>query len=709
MKGAPVSSRNLPGWLFPIVSLFLVALIWAVFCQTIGHDFVNYDDKTYVYGNSLVDSGLNVSGLARAFVDTRTGNWHPLTLISHMIDVQFYGLKAGGHHFTNVLLHGLGAILLFLALQELMAGNKSSGTVAALYERRPAESKVSPAVIDRRYNFWASAFVAAIFAIHPLRVESVAWIAERKDVLSGVFFMLTLGAYGRYVRKKSAGRYFAVIIVFACGLMSKPMLVTVPLVLLLLDYWPLNRQQSAKSKEQRIDWRMVRGLVVEKIPLFVLSAFSSAITFIIQEHSAGAIAQLPISWRIQNAAISYVTYLRQLFWPVDLAVFYPHPENHLGLWQTVLATLFLISITAITFALRKKYPYLIVGWLWYLIMLIPVIGIVEVGLQGHADRYTYLPQIGLYIAITWLIADWARSIQLAPKVVAGAGAATILVLSACSWKQTTYWRSSETLWQRALAVTDRNDVAHANLGMFLMDRGQFDDALANFQTALDIRTASVVPVLGHYDLSLALIHGDIGNALVQKGQLDEAIVHLRKAIEFQPDYADAHYNLGTALFQKGEIDEAIMEFRKALSIRPDDSDAHTSLGNALVQKKMLSDAIHEYRLALQFSPYSVLPLNNLAWLQSASVDGSLRNGTEAVQLATRANQNSGNSNPIFVRTLAAAYAEAGQFEKAEEIAERALQLASTQGQRGLEAQIQEDLDGYRRHIALRDDSLTNAH
>jgi len=293
--------------------------------------------------------------------------------------------------------------------------------------------------------------------------------------------------------------------------------------------------------------------------------------------------------------------------------------------------------------------------------------------------------------------------------LAACGTLIIIVLSACSWKQTSYWRNSETLWDHALAVTQNNDVAHTNLGILLMERGQLDDALTNFQTALQIREKSAQAAGSHYDLSQALIQGDIGNVLAQKGRLDEAIGHLRKAIEFQPDYADAHYNLGTALFQRGETDEAINEWQKTLAIRPNDSGAHSNLGNALVQKKRLVDAIQQYRLALQFAPQSVLPLNNLAWILSTCSDASLRNGVEAVALAEKANRYSENRNAVFIRTLAAAYAEAGRFEEAMKTAQQASETANAQHQRGLAIQIQEDADLYRRRIALRDDSLSNAH
>jgi len=677
-----------------VLCLLLGGLTWLVFAQTLRHDFVNYDDKTYVYGNSMVISGLTPNAIAWAFAHIHAGNWHPLTTISHMLDCQLFGLNPGAHHFTNVFLHMLAVLLFFLVFHQIAGA------------------------------LWRGAFIAAVFAIHPLRVESVAWIAERKDVLSAVFFMLTLGAYAGYVRKPSLSRYVTLSILFACGLMSKPMLVTVPLVLLLLDYWPLNRSQKSevslrpigayapaggqKSEIQdaRFKTQSWLKLVAEKIPLFALSIASCVVTFFIQERSAGSIAQLPLTWRINNALVTYVTYIWQMIWPANLAVFYPHPENHLAIWQIALATAFLIATTLIVFALRRTRPYLVVGWLWYMVMLLPVIGIVEVGLQGHADRYTYLAQIGLYIALTWLVADLSAALRYRREILAGTAALVIAALSACAWKQTSYWRNGETLWVRALAVTHDNDVAHANLGMLLVDRGQVDEALSHLQTALEIRSGSEQP---HYDLSFALIHSDLGYALARKGLVDDAITHLRKAVEIQPDYPDAHYNLGTALFQKRRIDEAIAQWQTTLSIRPSDAGAHTSLGNALVQKGSLREAIAHYQTALDIAPHSILPLNNLAWVLSTCPTATLRDGAKAVELARKADQYSDGTNPVFIRTLAAAYAEAHRFNDAIEAALRALQLARAQNDVDLMNDIEKDVDFYRDNTPLRDFNLTNPH
>ena len=664
MKNTARTTDNI--WSRFAVGLVLVALIWIVFGQTLTFDFVNYDDKTYVYGNSLVSAGLSLHGLSRAFVDTQTTNWHPLTIISHMTDCQFYDLKAGGHHFTNVLLHTISALLLFAWLRNLTG------------------------------NFWSAAFVAALFAIHPLHVESVAWIAERKDVLSAVFFFLTLLAYAHYLRSRTSGRYVMMSILFACGLMSKPMVVTLPVVLILLDYWPFNRITDLRSF-----WKVT----VEKIPLFALALASSIVTFVLQEHSAQAVAQLPFSWRVENALVTSVTYIWQVFWPVDLSVFYPHPEDTLAWWQLVGAALLLIAITCIVFVLRRTRPYLLFGWLWYLIMLLPVIGIIEVGLQGHADRYTYLPHIGLYIALTRLIADVLRSLQRRKQILFPVAGVVVAALTACSWKQTTYWRNSETLWSHALGVTQGNDVALTNFATMLADRGQFNDALSYFQRALAVHASSKY---SHYNLSLALIYNSTARALAQLGRVDEAMDYFSRSIACRSDYADSHYNLGVILFEKGDVDGAIGQWRATLAINPTDFGTHIALAGALLRRGLLRDALEEYEKALQSEPDSAIALNNIAWIRSTSSDDGLRNAALAVQLAEKANRVSKQENPFFVRTLAAAYAEAGEFDKAIEAAQTAAGLAHAQGEHGLARNIEREIGLYQRHEPFRDPTVRNA-
>jgi protein O-mannosyl-transferase len=698
--------RVAPARTITLISILLVVLIWLVFGKTIGYDFVNYDDRVYVYQNPIVTDGLTLHGIAWGFSHTHARNWHPLTTVSHMLDCQIFGLRAGGHHFTNVFLHTLAVLLLFFTLREM-----------------------TDAV-------WRSALVAAVFAVHPLHVESVAWIAERKDVLSAVFFMLTLLAYTSYVRRLSIGYYLVMLVFSACGLMSKSMLVTTPLVLLLLDYWPLarrqtsdirgqnsegssrrsegrgqirhrtdspwrrtaDRSQKSKIKVARLEKQSWLRLILEKIPLFALSILGGLVTFLIQERSAGSLEQLPLGWRINNATLSTVIYIRQLFWPTRLAVFYPHPENNVTIWQLGLALGFSIALTAFVFFVRRSRPYLLVGWMWYLAMLLPVIGVVQVGLQGHADRYSYLPHIGLYLALTWLVADLFSSLRYG-RVLLGAASVIVLAgLSACAWKQTSYWRNSDTLWTRALAVTSNNETAHTNFGMLLLNQGHIDEAISHFEAALRIVSESGQ---AHYALTRAIIYCDLANALVRKGLPDEAIQQLRKAVELQPNYADAHYNLATVLLQNGEVDEAVAHWQTTLSINPNDAEAHIALANVLLTKGQLREAMAHYQAAIEAEPLSTMALNNLAWVLSTSSDAEVRNAQRALELAQRAVQLSRTENPVFIRTLAAAYAAIGRFDDATESGERALRLAHEQNQSDLAYALEQDIELYREKVPLR--------
>src|SRR5437660_1146538 len=609
------------------ICVFLMALTWIVFGQTLRHEFIDFDDPNYVYERAEVTNGVTLHGIEWAFTHSHARNWHPLTTISHMLDCQLYGLKAGGHHFTNVVLHMLAVVLLFLVLREMTGA------------------------------LWRSAFVATLFAIHPLHVESVAWVAERKDVLSGVFFMLTLLAYVHYTRAPSNWRYLIVAFVFALGLMSKPMLVTLPFVLLLLDYWPLGR-----IKRQRPDIRrQLLKLAAEKIPLIALSAVSGVITFLAQRHAIGWTEQLPMLARINNAIVTYVIYVRQMFCPVNLAVFYPHPENRLPAWEIALALAVLISITSAAVILRKKAPYFLTGWFWYLGMLVPVIGLVQVGWQGHADRYTYLPQIGLYIAGSWAVADLSISWRPRRMVLGAAALFVIGALSCGAWIQASYWRDSETLFTHALAVTKNNDVAENNLGIIFLQKGQLDEAVSLLQSAVDLRP----------DNSPA--QENLAKALLQKGQVTDALIHYRKLMELQPDNIEIHNIVGTVLVQQGRITEGVEEWEKVLLIRPDN-------GNAL---------------------------NNLAWVFATSPDDSLRDGSRAVQLAEQATRISGSRMAMVWRTLAAAYAENGRFVDAIQTAQRAIELARNQGNAGLAAELQNTIALYETGKPLRDPSLTN--
>jgi protein O-mannosyl-transferase len=650
-----------------LVCLGLVALTWAVFGQTLTHDFVNFDDHVYVYENPLVVKGLSTQGIISAFTHAHARNWHPLTTLSHMLDCQLYRLNAGGHHLTNVILHTIAVLLLFLVLGQMTGA------------------------------LWQSAFVAALFAIHPLHVESVAWVAERKDVLSAVFFMLTLAAYARYAREPSPARYLLVALLFVLGLMSKPMLVTLPFVLLLLDYWPLGRVGGQKSK---VGSRL-RRLIAEKFPLFALSALSCIATLLAQRQSPSAIDQLPFLWRLNNALVSYTAYIWQMLWPARLAVFYPHPNDRLPLLEVIVAIAFLVGLSLIVIYLRRTKHYLVTGWFWYLGMLVPVIGLVQVGEQAHADRYTYLPQIGLYIMITWALGELIRKSPGRAQRAIVAIAATIIIalLSIRAFVQTSYWKNSETLWNHALAVTGENDVAHNNLGFLFLRRGEVDKAISQFQEALNIRSRNSE---SHYSLGAALIQSNLGNALARKQLWDEAIDHLKEAVRLRPDYADAYFNLGSVLFQQGRIDQAITQWQKALAIRPRDAEAHRNVAIALRKEGKLKEAISEYEQALNIAPDDGVALNNLAWILATSADGSVRNGARAVTFAVKAVQASEGKDPNFIRTLAAAQAEAGQFTEAIVTAEAAKAIASTQNKPELTSRLEEEIILYRARVALRE-------
>jgi tetratricopeptide (TPR) repeat protein len=611
-------------WRVAGICALLVVLVFLVFGQTVGHDFVNYDDQSYVYENPIVSRGLSLKGIGWAFTHVVSANWHPLTVIVHMLDCEVYGLWAGGHHLTNLLLHAACAVLLFLLLREMTGA------------------------------LWRSGFVAAVFAIHPLRVESVAWVAELKDVLSGLFFMLTLWAYGRYARRpESRGRYAMVMIWLALGLMSKPMLVSVPFVLLLLDYWPLRRIES---------WSRLPALVVEKLPLFALSALSCVATVIAQKESIGPISTYPLSSRVANALVAYVVYLGKLIYPTQLAVLYPLHKDGPEAWQVLDAILLLAALTAGSWILRRSQPFLLVGWLWYLGMLVPVIGILQVGQQAYADRYTYLPQIGLCLGGTWAAAALATRRRYCRVALGGVALAILCTLLVSARRQTSYWRDSETLWTHTLACTTDNATAHYELGMAMFYQGRIEEAVAQYNETLRI------------DPGYESAHNNLGNILFQQGRTGEAVIQFSEALSINPSDAEAHYNLGNAVFSDGRIDEAITQYRAALQINPSYADAHNNLGKALIEQGRDSEAIDELEEAVALQSADAPTRNNLAWLLATAPQSSIRNGTRAVQLATEASQSTGGNNPIFLHTLAAAYAEAGQFPAAVHTAQRALQL-----------------------------------
>ncbi|MFZ1218103.1 MAG: tetratricopeptide repeat protein [Chthoniobacterales bacterium] len=625
-KNSIISSNR---WMVFGVCGFIAAITWLVFGQTLGFPFINLDDNAYVVRNAQVARGLTIEGIWWAFTHVHSANWHPLTWLSHMLDCQLYGLNPGGHHFTNVLLHTATAILLFLVLRQMTGA------------------------------LWRSAFVAVFFAIHPLRVESVAWIAERKDVLSGLFFVLTIGAYVRYVRQPSPARYGFVLLLFAFGLMCKPMLITLPCVLLLLDFWPLNRIAGPGNAENpKIP--AARRLIAEKLPLFVLGAASSLGTLFAQKVALQPLSHISLAQRTGNAIISYGVYLRQMFWPRDLAPFYPFNPQDVVVSKVVFSLVILAAISTAVFIWGRRYRYLVTGWLWYLIMLLPVIGILQVGSQSRADRYTYLPQIGLALLLTWMAVDLANRWRhrLLFLGIPSAGIVSFLALSAHI--QASHWRNSETLWLHTLTCTTGNAIAEENLGQAVYDQGRVNEALVHFQNALQI------------DPRQPFVHSLLGVAFLEIGRVDDSLTHLKTAIEINPNDGDAHYNLGNTFLQMGRAEKAIAEYSRALEINTDDIEAR----------------------------------NNLAWVLATCPDALLRNAVKAVAIAERADSLTRSQSPVIGATLAAAYAEAGRFDDAIKTAQHALQLALNEGQNARADAIRSQIQFYQSGLAFRDNRYT---
>lgn len=566
------------------ICVALAALTLAVFGQTLRHEFINFDDDHYVYENPMVTAGLTQKGIASAFLHGSAENWDPVTTLSHMADCQVYGLNAGGHHLTNVVLHTGSVLLLFLVLRRMTGA------------------------------LWRSALVAAVFAVHPLHVESVAWVSERKDVLSGLFFMLTLWAYARYARRPfSLGGYLLVAGFLALGLMSKAMLVTTPLVLLLLDYWPLKRIGGGSRPAGA---KIPKRVILEKLPLLAMSAGSCAAAVWAQGKAIRPLDEIPFSLRLCNAAVSYVIYLRQTIWPAGLAPYYPYPSHGLPMEEVLAAILLLGAASATALVSWRRRPYLLAGWLWYLGMLVPVIGLVQVAQQSHADRYTYLPQIGLTVAVIWLAADlcagWRKSALVAVAAV------VMAALTAGAYVQTGNWKDSKTLWQHTLACTRNNPLAYNNLGNAFLNQGRVQEAIVQYQKAVET------------DPGGAMFHDYLGNALLQKNRTDEAIVQFQQAIEIEPDKAVFHNNLGNALLQKRRVDEAIAHFQKAVELKPDKAVFHNgavfqnNLGNAFIQKEAVDEAIVHYQKAVEIEPANAVFHYNLAnafirkgWLDEA--------------------------------------------------------------------------------------------
>ena len=574
-----------PAWL---VAVMLVLVTIALYWPATSCDFVSYDDPEFVTANPQVQGGLNWEGVKWAFGSTeQAAYWAPLMWLSHMLACQVFGLDAWGHHLINVLVHATNTALVFLVLRRVTGAT------------------------------WRSLMVAALFGLHPLRVESVAWVTERKDVLSTLFGMLALWAYVRYAegrRKKAEGRrqngesrltphaspyYLLSLFFFALGLMSKPMLVTWPYVMLLLDYWPLERFKQSRARQ----------LVMEKTPFLALAVVASVVTFVVQHHG-GAVAggeTLPLGARGGNALISYCRYLVKLFWPTDLAVFYPHP----GYWpieKVLLAGGLILGISTLLVVQRRRYPFLLMGWLWYCGTLVPVIGLVQAGDQAMADRFTYVPSLGVLILAIWGAYELTKRWPYRVAALSVAGWAGIVLCLGLTRQQLRHWVDTEALFRHALEVTEKNYIAHVSLGIELVRKGRIEEAISQYREVIRLKP------------DYALAHNNLGYALLRTGQLDEAISQYQEAIRLKPDYALAHNNLGNALYRKGRDNEAISQYQEVIRLKPDYADAHNDLGLALYRKGRTAEAINQFQEALRLKPDHAAARKNLDFALATRAD-----------------------------------------------------------------------------------------
>ena len=748
------------------IAILLFALVVGTFLPALRHGFVSFDDNVYVYENARVQQGLSWDNLRWAFTTLDAGFWHPLTWLSLLLDGQLFGLRPGGYHLTSLLLHAANTVLLFVLFRRMTGAT------------------------------WRSALVAALFGLHPLHVEPVAWAADRKDLLCALFWMLALLMYVRYAqtaegRRKNAecriqneasrithqasrithhasrithhpSRYYVLaLLFFACGLMSKTMVVTLPLILLLLDYWPLGRLSfpplhHSTTPPLRLIW--------EKLP-FLAAAFVCGLLTLRAEKGVGALATdaaLTGSERLANAALSYVRYLGQTVWPGGFAVYYPYPAEF-SLWPVVGAGLLLLTISAVLLWAAARRPCLAFGWVWYVVTLLPVIGLIQVGSHSHADRYAYVPLIGVFTLLVWGAHELTRRWRYQAVI---SSAAAVLVISLCvvlSRHQLGYWQDSETLLRHAIAVTQDNEPMHNNLGTVLVEQGRLDEAIGQFREAIRLnpdsagvhdnlgaalarqgklaeavsqlreairldpacadahnnlgavlgRQGRLDEAIGHLQTAIKLTPGDagahcnLGDALASTGRLDEAIGQYQEALRLKPDDPEAHCNLGVALGRKGRLDEAIFHFRRAVQIEPKLAVAHHRLANLLLQRGQLDDALAHYQAAIDAQPGNAYPLNNLAWVLATCPQISVRNGARALELAQQAERLSGGRNPSILGTLAAAYAETGRLPEAVATAQRALALAAAQTNLAELNPLRSQIELYQAGSPFRDTSQTN--
>jgi len=674
-----------------LIALLLVLGTLAVYLPAAYHGFTLYDDGDYVTQNQMVQNGLTWAGVKWAFTTWHAGNWHPLAWISHMADCQLAGLNPGVPHGVNILLHAANAVLVFLLLRRLtrLRGDASARQAAAL---------------------WPSAFAAALFAWHPLHVESVAWISERKDVLSTFFALLALLAYTKAVaimtndecRMESRCRaghssfvirhscYWLALGCFALGLMSKPMVVTLPFVMLVLDYWPLNRMRRAE-----FGVRNFAKLVLEKWPFFALSAASCVVTFLCQHHG-GAVATLenvPLDYRLENVPVAYASYLLKMFWPAHLAVFYP--LHLLSPLEVASSAASLLVISGVAWRMRSSCPYGLVGWLWFLGTVVPVIGLVQVGGAAMADRYSYFPSIGIFLAVALGVRDGVERFQLSKPIV---GTIAGLALAAClalTHRQLNFWRDDITLFGHAVAVTKDNDTVHLNLGLALEKIGRNAGAMAEYRAAVKIDPDSIEA------------HNNLANLLGDAGHPDEAVAEYQAALRINPQYVAAHNNLGTPLVELGRFDEAMKQYAIAAQLDPTDWHAPYLMGRVLLKTGRDMEALAYFRQAVKLDPNNPHVLTYLAQMLASDENPKLRDGNAALAMAAKANDLTGGNQPAMLDALAMAYAEIGQFTNALQTAAYAVKLAAAYDMTNDAVLIQQRLQFYQDRRPFRQ-SFTNA-
>lgn len=617
-----------------LLALLLGLLAATAYLPASRCGFVDYDDTDYVTENLKIQDGLTLPGVTWAFSTGHAANWHPLTWLSHMLDVQFYDLSPMGHHLTSLAFHAVNSALLFLLLMQFTGA------------------------------LWRSAFVAALFALHPTHVESVAWVSERKDVLSTFFALLSLWAYAKYAEKKARSTphawrfYLLALALFVLGLMSKPMLVTLPFLFLLLDFWPLGRLQSSLFKP-----KAVAPLLVEKTPFFLLAAISSVATFLVQ-HAGGATVsttQFSLGGRVSNVLVSYVRYLGKLFWPDNLAVFYPRPAEW-PWWQVGGSAAILVLITGFVLRFALTRGYLAVGWFWFLGTLVPVIGLVQVGEQAMADRYAYIPSIGIFIAVVWGIEEVVRPYKPLKLIVTAGAICALAAFFLGTWQQIRHWETTETLFRHAVLVTTDNPTA--------------EEALAS--------------------------------ALSNAGKLDDAEHHSLNALRAKPDFPEAIITYAVVLARQGRLAEARAQLTDVLRRGSKDANVHFALAQAYASSGDIAQAIQQYQAGLRLKPENADALNNLAWIRAANADPTFRNGEDAVQLAQKACELTRYRRPIMLGTLAAAYAEAGRFPDAVAMAQKAHDLCLAKGQKELADKNQELLQSYEAGKPYHEAAQTNA-